>query len=258
MTEEKKIRLQKWISGQGLASRREAEDWIRAGKVKVNKKVVTELGTKIDPEVDAVSIVGKRLTKAAPPKVYWLFHKPDKTLTARPKKDEPKKTIYDVPALKQLKFFISAVGRLDYRTEGLLILTNDGELSNKLCRPEFHVPRHYLAFVSKKLENFELDQIRNGLKLNDGVVKNVQIKFLESKKVASKKSYCYYLTVHEGRNRIVRRIFEEFEAETVRLIRYGFGSLRLPEDLAPGTYVQLSKNEIRDLKRVTTDETSNS
>ena len=256
MTEENKIRLQKWISQQGLASRREAEDWIRAGKVRVNRKVVTELGTKIDPDVDHVSIPGKKITKSAPPKVYWLFHKPDKTLTARPKKDEPKQTIYDVPVLKQLKFFISAVGRLDYRTEGLLLLTNDGDLANKLCRPEYHVPRHYLAFVDKKLTGEDLEKIRSGFRLNDGPVKNIQIRFAESKKVASKKAYCYYVTVHEGRNRIVRRIFEEFEAETVRLIRYGFHELRLPEDLPPGGYVQLTKNEIRDLKRVTSNEIS--
>ncbi len=256
MTEDNKLRLQKWISQQGLASRREAEDWIRAGKVRVNKKLVTELGTKIDPKVDHVSIEGKKLAKVAPPKVYWLFHKPDKTLTARPKKTEPKQTIYDVPALKQLKFFISAVGRLDYRTEGLLLLTNDGELANKLCRPEYHVPRHYLAFVDKKLSAQQLDKIRKGFTLTDGPVKNIQIRFAESKKIANKKTYCYYVTVQEGRNRIIRRIFEEFEASTIRLIRYGFDELRLPEDLAPGEYIQLTKLEIRNLKRATQHEIS--
>jgi len=240
------IRLQKWIAELGLASRREAERWIAAGRISVNGKIVQEMGTKIDPETDKISLDGKLYRKKVPPRVYWLFNKPDKLLTARPTETEPKKTIYDVPSLKKLTFMISPVGRLDFRTEGLLLLTNDGELANRLCRPEYKVPRRYAVCVKGKLKATDLQTIKKGVELEDGVVKNVRIQLAEGR--AAGKGSWYFVTVEEGRNRLVRRIFEHFELEVTRLIRIGFGDISLDDDLPAGEYRQLTNAEIKYLK----------
>ena len=114
----------------GIASRREAERWISEGRVSVNGKVVLEQGKKISPEDDTVSIDGKSIANNKPPKVYWLLHKPDKILTSRTP-EQGKETIYDLSSLEKVPFLVSPVGRLDYRTEGLLLLTNDGEMANR-------------------------------------------------------------------------------------------------------------------------------
>lgn len=245
------IRLQKYLSQKGVASRREAEEWISEGRITVNGKKVTELGTKVDPENDKVLVNGRSLSGKAPPKVYWMLHKPDKVLTARPDESSDKKTIYDLPKIAKTKFLVSPVGRLDYRTEGLLLLTNDGELSFRLCKPEYHVPREYQVLVNERLTKEEELQFKKGITLEDGVVKNVKLTFVHGAKMGTSTGAWYMVVVHEGRNRLVRRMFEFFDKKVVKLIRIGFGDIRLTPELAPGDYRQLTSSEVLALKKAT-------
>lgn len=245
------MRLQKYISQLGLASRREAETWIAEGRISVNGKVVKELGTKVDPDEDKITIKGHNHAGKAPPKVYWLLNKPDKVLTARPDETNEKMTIYHLPKIAKTKFLVSPVGRLDFRTEGLLLMTNDGELNYRLCRPEFHVPREYQVLVDEKLTKEQEAKIRKGFELDDGPVKKVKIAFIVGEKMGKSSGAWYMVTVHEGRNRLVRRIFEHFDRKVVRLIRVAFGDIRLTPELKPGDYRQLTAAEVAGLKKVT-------
>jgi 23S rRNA pseudouridine2605 synthase len=245
------MRLQKWLSQLGIASRREAEKWISEGRLAVNGKVVRELGTKVNPESDRVALDGKVVKTKVPPKVYWLLHKPDKILTARSDEITNKPTIYDLPMVAKAKFLVSPVGRLDFRTEGLLLLTNDGELSYRLCRPEYHVPRQYQVLLSERLTKEEEQEIKKGILLEDGPVKDVKITFVHGTNMGVSTGSWYLVTVHEGRNRLVRRLFEHFNKRVVRLIRIGFGEIRLPSDLPAGEYRQLTADEVLTLRKST-------
>ena len=244
------MRIQKWLSQMGLASRREAETWISEGRIAVNGEVVTELGRKIDPETDQVSLDGKALSRGLPPRVYWLLNKPDEVLTAR--NDEfQRKTIYDLPKLNKIPFLIAPVGRLDFRTEGLLLLTNDGELANRLCHPKYRIPRLYHVLIGGKLTEEQEQAIRRGVTLEDGPTGAIDLRYAHGKNLGSSRGSWYAITVHEGRNRLVRRLFEHFDLKVVRLIRVAFGDIRLPEDLKPGDYLQLTSDQIDTLKRLT-------
>ena len=148
------IRLQKLISQMGLASRREAETWISNGRIHVNGELVTDLGVKVDPETVSLQLDGKPVEVKKPPLVYWLFNKPDQILISR--KPEPgKPCIFELPNLKKLPFLVSPVGRLDFRTEGLLLLSNDGELVHRLSHPSYKLPRLYQVLIGGRLEKAE-------------------------------------------------------------------------------------------------------
>jgi 23S rRNA pseudouridine2605 synthase len=235
----------------GIASRREAEKWISEGRLAVNGRIVRELGSKVNTDADSVALDGKVLKTKLPPKVYWLLHKPDKVLTARGDEHSDKKTIYDLPMVAKAKFLVSPVGRLDFRTEGLLLLTNDGELSYRLCRPEYHVPREYQVLLSDRLSKDEEQQIKLGILLEDGPVKDVKITYVHGTNMGVSTGSWYLVTVHEGRNRLVRRLFEHFGKRVVRLIRIGFGEIRLPGDLPAGEYRQLTATEVQSLRSAT-------
>jgi 23S rRNA pseudouridine2605 synthase len=234
----------------GIASRREAERWIEGGLVSVNGEIVREMGVRINPDEDQVTVKGKLIVNKAPPKVYWLLNKPDQILTARTD-DRDRETIYDLPKLRNLPYLVSPVGRLDYRTEGLLLLTNDGELANRLCHPKYKVPRSYYALVNRKLTDQELEKIREGIKLEDGLTKDIKINFSTGMKMGASKGFCYDIIVTEGRNRLVRRIFEHFDIKVVRLMRYAFGDIFLPPELEISEYTQLHPDQIYALKKST-------
>lgn len=234
----------------GIASRREAETWITEGRVVVNGQKVTEQGTKITPGVDKIEIDGRVVGGEPPPRVYWMLYKPDEVLTTR-QDDFQRTTIYDLPQLKKLPFLVAPVGRLDFRTEGLLLLTNDGELANRLCHPKYKVPRHYHVLISGKLTEQEQSAIRAGVRLEDGMTERCQLSYAEGKNLGASRGSWYRITVFEGRNRLVRRLFEHFNHKVVRLIRVGFGDIVLPEDLKPGEYRQLKSDQIKLLKQAT-------
>ena len=242
------IRIQKWLSQLGVASRREAETWISAGRVSVNGQIVQTLGSKIIPSVDAVMLDGQNICVKTPPRVYWLLHKPDQVMTSR-HDSFGRQTIYGLPRLRTLRFLVNPVGRLDYRTEGLLILTNDGELTHRLTHPRHKVPRHYHVLVTGRLTERQEREIAAGLQLEDGKTLPCELRYAHGKKLGASRGSWYTITVYEGRNRLVRRLFEHFNQRVVRLLRVGFGDLRLPEDLKPGEYLQLSPEQIASLKR---------
>lgn len=145
---------------------------------------------------------------------------------------------------------VSPVGRLDFRTEGLLLLTNDGELARRLMHPKFEVPRYYHVLVSGELRSGDEDAIRRGITLEDGPTSNVDIVFSNNVDLGKSKGSWYHVTVREGRNRLVRRLFEAINYKVIRLVRFGYGDLRLPQDLEPGGYRQLNSEEIRKLKHL--------
>ena len=246
MTE--KVRIQKYLSQLGLYSRREAEALLSDGKIRVNGTVVKDLGTKIDPETDRLKVNNKPIVVKEPPKVYWLLHKPDGCLTAA-KAQRGKPCIYDLASLAKIPFKVFPVGRLDFNTEGLLLLSNDGELVFRLSHPKFKLPRRYHVLVSRRLVEDEQRTLHQGVKLSDGVVKDVGLRFVTGQSMGKTRGFWYEVTVHEGRNRLVRRLFEHFDIRVLRLIRTGFGDLDLEDELKPGNYRQLKAKEISYLKR---------
>jgi 23S rRNA pseudouridine2605 synthase len=184
------------------------------------------------------------------PRVYWMLNKPDCCLTAR-EDNRGRATIFDLPKLKGLPFIVSPVGRLDFRTEGLLLLSNDGELVHRLTHPSFKVPRCYHVLVNGKLTKEQEKEVRIGVTLTDGPVKGTKLRSIQKQNMGATPGQWYDVTVTEGRNRLVRRIFEHFDLKVVRLVRYQYGELELPSDLAPGEYLQLSSEQIRSLRKAT-------
>lgn len=236
------IRLTKWLSQLGITSRREAELWITEDRITVNKKPAS-IGQKIDPDHDLVRIDEVLVQPKAPPRVYWLLNKPDKVLTSR-KSIGKQQTLYDLPCLAGIKFLVAPVGRLDYRTEGLLLLSNDGELVHRLSHPKYKLVRRYEVQTKELLPGVHGKKpVQQTLELEDGSCT------FEIAHLRSSMGNWYRISVQEGRNRLVRRIVTHMGTEVTRLIRTHFGELELPRDLPPGSYRQLSSNEISYLKK---------
>lgn len=232
----------------GVGSRRQAEQWIKESRISVNGNIVDQMGMQINPLDDQVCVDGKLIQAKQPPAVYWLLHKPDLYLcSARAEAD--KKTIFDLPKLKSLPFAVKTAGRLDFRTEGLLILSNDGEFIHRLTHPSYKVPRRYYALLNGKLSSEELSSIQQGIRLEDGPTLPAKVEFMHGRSIGGGRGYWYTVTVYEGRNRLVRRIFAHFGKKTVRLIRYGIGDIELPESLKVGEYQALGPKQLRQLKQ---------
>jgi 23S rRNA pseudouridine2605 synthase len=243
-----KIRIQKWMSQLGIASRREAERWISEGRVSVNGEIVTEQGLKVDPEMDRLEVDGNQVSQKKPPRVYWMLHKPKGVVTSRKGFGE-QHTIYDLDKLRNLPFLVSPIGRLDFNTEGLLLLSNDGELANRLSHPNYKVAKHYQIHVKGKLTDLQLEKMQKGVELEDGKTLPCKVKYTYGEKAGKDRGSWYMITVYEGRNRLVRRLFEHFGLEVMRLVRYAYGDINLPDDLKAGDYIQLSKSQVQSLKK---------
>ncbi len=230
-------RLQKRIAKSGYASRRKAEELILAGKVLVNGKVVTELGTKVSIK-DKIEVEGNLLEKEE--LVYYLLNKPRETVSTS--SDElSRKTVVDLIETDKRIF---PVGRLDYDTTGLLLLTNDGELTNILTHPRSNVPKTYLAKLDKVLEMEDFFKIKEGV-LIDG--KKVRVKHLKIKKKDKKKNTCFVeITITEGRNHIIKRLFENLHYDVIKLTRTHYAGLDLGT-LLSGEYRTLTRKEVQDL-----------
>jgi 23S rRNA pseudouridine2605 synthase len=242
---EELVRLQKWLAQLGLYSRREAEKMIAEGRFTINGKVA-ELGSKVNPSEDTVCLDRVLVKAEQPSKVYWMLNKPLLHLVSRTSQ-EGKPTIYDLPALRHVPMLVHSVGRLDYKTEGLLLLTNDGELSKRLSHPRYKLPRQYSVLINGKLTTEQERKLAKGFKLKDGPVK-CQLSYVYGQNLGKSAGSWYMITVYEGRNRLVRRIFEAMDFKVLRLTRMAFGNLTLPNTLKPGTYRQLTPDEIAYLK----------
>ncbi|MBX4188005.1 MAG: rRNA pseudouridine synthase [Candidatus Doudnabacteria bacterium] len=224
-------RLQKFMSSAGVASRRHAEKMILAGLVRVNGKVVKELGTKVDPDKDKVTVDGK---KVEPPKnlIYLAMNKPKRYMTTR---DDPRKrkTVFEfLPP--ELRNVVWPIGRLDFNTEGLLLFTNDGDLTQKLTHPSFEHEKEYEVQLDKELSAGRIEKIQTGM-------------IIDGKKTAPAKlkiaGTTVYLTIHEGMNRQVRKMFGELGYSVRNLKRTRIGQLKIG-DLASGKTRSFNPQEV--------------
>ena len=228
-------RLQKIISQAGIASRRAAEKLILGGRVKVDGKVIRELGQKFDPAVHAV-MVDQQVLRAPEQHVYFLLNKPKGYLsTARDERG--RKTVLDL--LPEVGERIYPVGRLDNNTEGLLLLTNDGSLMNGLLHPKFEVQKTYVARIEGEPSETVLDKLRHGIELEDGPTAPAIVQLMEQGNGESKVS----ITIHEGRNRQVRRMFAAIHCDVKALKRVAFAGLDL-SSVKRGQHRPLTAKEI--------------
>ena len=234
-------RLQKILSRAGLASRREAERWILEGRVAVNGTVIRKLGSQADPKTDSIKVDGKRIKPAAAP-LYFAFHKPPGIITTLndPQK-RPDLTLFAEKLGRRQRVF--PVGRLDFNSAGLLLLTNDGELARRLTHPRFGVKKVYHAKLSACPTEEDFALLRKGIRLEDGVTGPVRARVLEK----LRKNAWVEIEIHEGRKREVRRIFEALGYFVEKLIRVRVGSVSLGL-LRPGELRPLSQSEVKALK----------
>ena len=241
MSEEGGVRLQKVLAAAGVASRRAAEQLIDQGRVEVNGKLVREQGRRIDPETDVVRVDGSRIP---PPRrhLYRVLNKPRGVVSTMEDPEGRRDLSEFVPGRERLFH----VGRLDTETEGLLILTNDGDFAHRLAHPSYEVPKTYLAEVTGVVQQATLQRLRKGIRLEDGPVRPNQVKLVSSHGEKS----LVRITVHEGRNHIVRRTMEAVGHPVRRLSRIAIGGVRLG-NLAVGTTRDLTREELGQLLDLT-------
>ena len=233
-------RLQKVLAHAGVASRRKCEELILAGRVIVNDEIVKELGTKVDPNTDIIIVDGKVIGKEE--HVYLMLNKPKGYISAV-KDPKGRRVVTDL--IKGLPQRVYPVGRLDYDTEGLLLLTNDGAFANMLTHPKFHVPKMYHATLKGVPHGELLEQLRQGVKLEDGMTSPADVEYVDIAEDSS--SSVIRITISEGRNRQVRRMFEKIGYKVEKLRRVKFGYLTL-DGLPRGKFRQLTVAEVKELE----------
>ena len=240
--ENKKERLQKVLAKAGMASRRKAEKFIEDGIITVNGVVVTELGTKVNPDKDSIKVNGKLITHIEP-KVYIMLNKPKGYITTL---NDPQKRPIVTDLIKDIKQRVFPVGRLDYDTEGILLLSNDGDLAHKLLHPSSKVLKTYLLETCGMLSPSEIRKLKSGIELSDGLTAPAQLNLIKRTKGKSR----WEISIYEGRKRQVKRMFEGIGHSIYGLKRVRFGPLGLG-GLKPGKYRFLTDREIRGLKNLT-------
>lgn len=236
-------RLQKYLAHAGVASRRTCEELIAEGRVRVNGVVVREMGVKVDPDHDVVEVSGK-VVRQKEDKIYILLNKPrGYVTTVREQRGRPKVT----DLLKGVEQRVYPVGRLDMDTEGLLLLTNDGEMTYALTHPKYEIGKTYIALVKGVPDQDKLKRFQKGLRLADGMTAPAKVRLL--KKQGSNAQL--EITIYEGRNRQVRRMCETIGHPVLELKRVSMGFLTL-EGLETGKFRMLKKNEAAKLKELIT------
>ncbi len=234
------IRLQKYMAEAGIASRRASEALIAEGRVRVNGEVAA-VGVSVDPEKDEVTFDGKPI-QAAEPLVTVMLYKPKGVVSTS---DDPqgRKTVQEY--VKDIPARLYNVGRLDINSEGLLLMTNDGELAYHMTHPKFSVEKTYYTVCDGKLTASEIAKLVNGVMLDDGMTAPAKVEFVRKTKAGDTS---FLITIHEGRNRQVRRMLEAVGHRTLRLKRERFGPLIIGE-MKPGEVRRLSESETAELKR---------
>ena len=240
MNKEKK-KKKKRIANSGYTSRRKAETLITEGKVKVNSSVVTELGTKVKNS-DSIEVEGIKLEQED--KLYILFYKPAQVITSV-SDDRGRKVVTDY--FKEIKTRIYPVGRLDYDTSGLLLLTNDGEFTNLMTHPSYKIKKKYVVKLKGYLMREEVKALEQGIKLEDGVTQPAIVKVKNQDK--DKNNTLVEITITEGRNRQVRRMFEHFGHQVTKLQRIEFGPLNL-KGLNAGEGRVLTPHEVKTIRHL--------
>ena len=230
--QEEGVRLQKVLARAGVASRRASEDLIARGRVEVNGQVVRELGTRVDPARDVIRVDGARI----PPErshSYVVLNKPRGVLSAM-EDDRGRRTLAEFVQRRGERLF--HVGRLDADTEGLILLTNDGEFAQRMSHPSYELRKTYVAVVEGAMEHATLARIRRGITLEDGPIRPDKVRIIARERDRT----MVEITLHSGRNRIVRRLFDAVGFPVRQLSRTAFGPIRLG---------RLKSGEVRDLTR---------
>ncbi len=230
-----RVRINKFLSEAGVASRRKAERLILEGRVRVNGELVRNLATRVDPAKDIVEVDGKIVKPQR--KRYIILNKPCCYLTQLGSSPDGRKTIQEL--IRDIPERVFPVGRLDYNTEGLLLLTNDGELANRILHPRYKLPKVYLALVEGKVSQDTLRRMKRGTELEDGYARpdNVRVVRYEGR------STLLEITFHEGRKHLVKRFLGNFGHKVKRLKRIAIGPIRLGK-LSPGKWRDLNKGEL--------------
>lgn len=233
------MRIAKYLASAGVASRRKAEELILEGKVSVNGATVCELGLQVDPQTDVIKVGNKRITEPEE-KVYLMLNKPVGCVSTC-SDEKGRQTVLDyVPDVKQR---IYPVGRLDFTTEGLLILTNDGELANKLTHPSHEIGKRYLVIVRGLVTADDVKKLEKGLFIEGGKTAPAKVKLLKAEDGRTELT----IIIHEGRNHQVKKMFEALEKEVVFLKRISVGDINLGA-LKKGEYRYLTREEVDYLK----------
>lgn len=233
MTEE---RLQKIMAQAGIASRRKCEEIIEAGKVTVNGKVVTELGTKVDPAIQTIEVFGQKLVKERP--VVFIMNKPRGVICSA-SDPEGRETVLDIVKNEGLRLY--PVGRLDYNTSGALLLTNDGELANALTHPKFGAPKKYMVKFRGAVSDVHLEKWKQGVVLDDGTRTRPVIDI--SRIEESDGGTWVVVIIKEGKNRQIRRMAEATGMQISKLKRVSFAGIDI-EGLPVGKYRKLTPKEL--------------
>jgi 23S rRNA pseudouridine2605 synthase len=234
-----KKRLQKILSELGIASRRKAEELIMDGGVTVNGQVAT-IGMSADPEVDYIKVSGKLVAgpmRKTVRKAYLMFHKPKGVVTTL-FDPEGRPTVKDY--LKGVKYRVFPVGRLDYDSEGLLLLTNDGDFANAVLHPSRQIPKTYLVKVKGEIEEGKVEKLRQGVKLEDGLTLPARARMIRK----SENNSWIEMTIFEGKRRQIRRMLEKVGHPVLKLKRVGIDGLKL-RGLKPGELRDLTADELR-------------
>ncbi len=238
-------RVQKIIAAAGVASRRKAEQLISAGLVTVNGKTVTELGAKADPDTDHIKVNGKLLHRAEQ-HVYLMVNKPRGYVTTV-SDPERRPTVMELAGREHARLY--PVGRLDYASEGLVLMTNDGGLAHGLMRAASHIPKTYLVKISGEPDDAAIGKLRRGISIAEGrdVRRRVQTAPAKIRLVKEANNPWFEITLIEGKNRQIRKMFEEIghHVEKIRRVRYG----PLGLDIAPGESRRLTQHEVEQLRR---------
>ncbi len=239
------LRLNKAIAMAGVCSRRKADELIQKGVVRVNGKVVTELGLRISQYSDEISVEGKKINLPAQMQeanVYIMLHKPIQVVSTA-HDPEGRKTVLDILPAQMSKARVYPVGRLDYFSEGLLLLTNDGELTHRLTHPSYHIPKYYEVLVREEPTKEMLASMQKGMKLEDGTV----LASVDAK-VDEQNSRLLLLVLHQGINRQIRRMCQELGLTILTLRRVAIGEIHLG-GLAKGSARNLTLPEVSWLKK---------
>lgn len=235
------MRLQKYLALSGVASRRASEKMIADGRVTVNGLVVTEMGVQVDETADQITVDGAPI-HLEEEKHYLAYYKPVGEVTTA-SDPEGRATVMD--KFRDYPVRLYSVGRLDFDSEGLLLLTNDGDMMNSLLHPSHEVDKTYLAKVSNRVEEDAIRRLRAGVQLDGRLTSPANVRVVRYESFAT----VLLVTIHEGRYRQVRRMFEAVGHQVVQLKRVGFGPIMLG-DLPRGQWRQLTPNEIRKLKEL--------
>ena len=232
-------RLQKYIARCGVTSRRKAEELIINGSVKVNGSIVTELGRKVKTDIDIVTIGNKKISENNK-LIYIKLYKPEGYVTTV--KDQfGRKTVLD---LIQIKERIYPIGRLDYKTSGLLLLTNDGDLANKLMHPKYHIYKTDVAEIDGRISDEAIDMLKKGVSIEDYKTAPARVKLLKYTGNIS----TVQISIYEGKNRQVRKMLDAVGHPVRMLKRISFGEISLG-NLKPGSWANLNEDEMKFLKR---------